>query len=44
MAVLTLFVEGLLVWVDECGRWCDVCVFEAWGLMFVVYAVQEVAV
>ncbi len=40
----TLFVEGLLVWVDECGRWCDVCVFEARGLLFVVLAVQEVAV
>ncbi len=41
---LTLFVEGLLVWVDACGRWCDVCVFEACGLLFVVFAVQEVAV
>jgi hypothetical protein len=41
---LTLFVEGLLVWVDSCGRWCNVCVFEAWGLLFVVFAVQEVAV
>jgi hypothetical protein len=41
---LTLFVEGLLVWVDSCGRWCNVCVFEAWGLFFVVFAVQEVAV
>ena len=40
----TLFVEGLLVWADSCGRWCDVCVFEARGLLFVVFAVQEVAV
>ncbi len=35
---------GTAVWVDECGRWCDVCVFEACGLLFVVYAVHEVAV
>jgi hypothetical protein len=41
---LTLFVEGLLVCDDACGRWCDVCVFEARGLLFVVFAVQEVAV
>ncbi len=41
---LTLFVEGLLVWADSCGRWFDVCVFEAWGSLFVVYAEQEVAV
>jgi hypothetical protein len=34
---LTLFVEGLLVWVDACGRWCDVCVIEARGLLFVVF-------
>jgi hypothetical protein len=33
---LTLFVEGLLVWVDACGRWCDVCVIDARGLLFVV--------
>jgi hypothetical protein len=41
---LTLFVEGLLVWADSCGRWFDVCVFEAWGSLFVVYELQEVAV
>ena len=41
---LTLFVEGLLVWVDACGRWCDVCVFEACGPLFVVYNAWEVAV
>jgi hypothetical protein len=28
---------GAAVWVDACGRWCDVCVFEAWGLLFVVF-------
>jgi hypothetical protein len=44
IAVFTLFVEGLLVWADACGRWCDVCVFEARGLLFVVFAEQEVAV
>ena len=34
---MTLFVEGLLVWVDACGRWCDVCVIEARGLLLVVF-------
>ena len=29
---------------DKCGRCCSVCVFEAWGLLVVVYAVQEDAV
>ena len=36
---VTLFVEGLLVWVDACGRWCDVCVIEARGLLLVVFCV-----
>ena len=36
--IFTLFVEGLLVWVDACGRWCDVCVIEARGLLFVVFS------
>jgi hypothetical protein len=43
----TLFVEGLLFGFDECGRRCDcydVCVFRACGLLFVVFAAQEVAV
>jgi hypothetical protein len=34
----TLFVKGLLVWADSCGRWFDVCVFEAWGLLFCMRA------
>jgi hypothetical protein len=32
------------VWVDEYRRWCDVCVFEACGLLFVVFCGREVDV
>jgi hypothetical protein len=43
---LTLFVEGLLFGMMSVGDGVTFlfCVFEAWGMLFVVFAVQEVAV